>query len=117
MLTTKRGGRFYVCTSPHAGQIFCDLGIFAPHSTQHLAMGLSCVMLTGLFTIDITSLKGRPEYLNTIFNKVENYLIIRIFTRHDDIYGGMQTRKNDDGPEDAFKSAVFWPAANGRRAA
>jgi hypothetical protein len=49
----KEGDGYWL--SPHAGQIFSDVGIFAPHSTQYLITPLSSlrVMLTDLFCIDI----------------------------------------------------------------
>jgi hypothetical protein len=52
----KRKYKKEIChwLSPHAGQIFCALGIFAPHSAQYLIKPLSSprIMSTGLFCID-----------------------------------------------------------------
>jgi hypothetical protein len=48
----KEGINYWL--SPHAGQIFCDFGIFAPHSTQYLIEPLSSprMMPTDLFCIE-----------------------------------------------------------------
>jgi hypothetical protein len=47
---TKRRGKALHWVSPHAGQVFCALGILAPHSLQYF-IALSFDMPTA-FSID-----------------------------------------------------------------
>jgi hypothetical protein len=35
---------FYYWDSPHAGQVFCALGILAPHSTQYFIVAAAAVV-------------------------------------------------------------------------
>jgi len=38
IVTNKKRMKEYYWPSPHAGQAFCELDIFAPHSTQYLVV-------------------------------------------------------------------------------
>src|SRR5215211_5197389 len=82
-LTQKRIQRRRYGLSPHAEQVFCDLGIFAPHSTQYRIgpLSLPCIMPTDLFCID-DIYKNKPNLIFKLWLEIEVCLSLCLVYHH-----------------------------------